>query len=104
MYDISIKNFNNIEVLRGQNLTEELTKLIIEKYSNFPNVTIWKTPQFEPEPEQKEHYAKDCAEFLKNYCDCKSCNSCQFHNHIECECILKVNDPCSWELKEGETE
>ena len=47
MYDISIKNFNNIEILRGQNLSEELTKLIIEKYSNFPNVTIWKSPDQE---------------------------------------------------------
>ena len=44
MYDVSIKNFNNIEIFRGQNLTEELTKMIIEKYSNLPNVCIWKSP------------------------------------------------------------
>ena len=45
MYDISIKNFNGNEIFRGQNLTEELTKLVIEKYANLPNVCIWQSPE-----------------------------------------------------------
>lgn len=48
-YDISVKNSNNIEVFRGQNFTEELTKLALERYAQYPNVSIWKTPETKEE-------------------------------------------------------
>ena len=97
MYEISVKNLNNTEVFRGQNFTEELTKLAIERYSTYPIVNVWQSPEPE-EPNQAKKYA----EYLKNYCDSRSCFHCQLYDHDESVCT--VEHPCDWELKEGDSE
>lgn len=115
MYDISVKDSNGFEVFRGQNFTEELTKLAFEKYATYPVVHIFQSPY--PEQEKKEcnnaienltinisrdQWAKNCADFLKGYCDSKNCTTCQFYNHTESICRCRDTLPCAWTLKEGD--
>ena len=97
MYDISIKNFNNVEVFRGQNLTEELTKQVLDKYTHLPIVNVWQSP--EPEEQNK---AKKYAKFLKNYCEKKSCAFCDLYDTDESICTVKEDYPCDWKLKAGD--
>ena len=110
MYDISVKNFNNVEVFRGQNFTEELTKLALERYSTYPFVNVWESP----EPENKEDFAfntqndervYNCAMFIKQHCkNIERCKDCIFgkYDNSGFYCLLNEENPEWWDLKEGD--
>jgi len=111
IYDISIKNFNNVEVFRGQNLTEELTKQVLDKYTHFPIVNVWQSPKSKEERSEmfnnslsinitNDECAMKCAKFLKDRClNIESCKDCIFCRNGNC----MIDDmPDGWLLEEGE--